>query len=272
MGFWSWINTFLNCPTKLREAKKTIDRYTEDLNEERQKSTELNDKLQEKIIQISKLEASVPRPDPHEEFWNNKYPKQEISYHARAYFNTNIKTPVDVRIFFQPIDFNLKKIVNTAYVGLGQLNEGSFDDRALRSLKWVRKHFKFANDEEVVKQYEFWMFPFEALKYKRGDCDDGAILLANLMMAAGIPYWRIRLNAGDVKGGGHAYVTYCRETDNEWVVLDWCYWYDKTPIATRVLHKNQRDYYGIWFSWNERYAFGEMQTMKGMPKILKVKR
>jgi hypothetical protein len=48
--------------------------------------------------------------------------------------------------------------------------------------------------------------------------------MANIMLRSGIPYYRIRLNAGNVNGGGHAYVTYCRETDNQFVVLDWCYY------------------------------------------------
>ena len=65
----------------------------------------------------------------------------------------------------------------------------------------------------------------------------------------------------------NCYVTYCRATDNKFVVLDWCYWVSKKPIADRPTHEQERNYndenknFGIWFSWNERLVFGEMQTM-----------
>jgi len=259
-----------NLKFELNVSYQETENFVKQANLNKKRIEQLQNEATQLLNELDLLKKQVQIPHPKEKFWNNKYPKQDISYNARVFFNSKTITPVDVRIFFQTNDFNLKKIVNTTWVGIGKLNTGTCDERALKCLKWVHKFFKYVSDKEVVGLFEFWMFVFEALKYKKGDCDDGAILLANLMQVAGIPYWRIRLNAGDVKGGGHCYVTYCRETDNDFVVLDWCYWYNKTLIAARDLHKDQRDYYGIWL--NERYAFGEMQTMKGMPKILKVKR
>lgn len=273
---FGWLMNFLNSPAKLREAERMKDYYIGKLAAEEKKSSELNDKLQEKIIQISELEAAVPRPDSHEEFWNNKYPKKTITYSCRTFPKSNRRFAVDVRLFFTNIDSALETIVKTKWVDIGRLNTGDFNKRALKCLKWVRANFKYAKDIDTTGVSEHWSFPFEALYIKKGDCDDGAILLANLMLAAGIPYWRIRLNAGDVgtkaKKFGHLYVTYCRETDNNFVVLDWTFKYNDSIVGRRPLHRDERDYYGIWFSWNKRYAFGEMQTMKNMPKTIKVKR
>jgi intein/homing endonuclease len=104
------------------------------------------------------------------------------------------------------------------------------------------------------------------------NCDSGSILLHNLMVASKIPYYRIRLNAGSVAGGGNAYITYFREHDNQAVVLDWCYWSNTKPVKDRKLHKDERDYYGIWFSSNKKHSFGEIQTMSGLPDYFKTKR
>jgi len=262
-GFYKEINALKAKVANLEQETKRCKEQTK-ISEDR--IAQLQKEAAKLLGEIDMLAKQVPAEDPNEKFWNNKYPKQDITYNARAFFNSKKKTPVDVRIFFQPNDFHLRDIVNKSYIGIGNLSKGSFDEQALKCLIWVHNFFPYVDEKTVVNMPEFWMFVFEALFYGKGDCDDGAILLANLMLVAGIPYWRIRLNAGDVKGGGHCYVTYCREVDNEWVVLDWCYWYDDTPIENRVLHKDQRDYYDLWFSWNKKYAFGKMQTMAGMPK------
>ena len=66
-----------------------------------------------------------------------------------------------------------------------------------------------------------------------------------------MPPWRVRLNAGNVQGGGHCWVTYLREVDNKWIILDWCYWYTKNGVEWKTAEK----YYDIWFSWNYDFVF-----------------
>ena len=211
------------------------------------------------------LAKLTPKKDKWEEYWNNKYPKKKIIYTGRTFPKDPKKRyGIDVRYFFT-ISQPLYELVEA-----NKLHQGSFDDRALNCLKWVHKNFKYVADKTAYGSEEYWAFPCEALHTKKGDCDDGSILLANLMLHTGIPYWRIRLNAGDVEGGGHCYVTYCREMDNQFVVLDWCYWYNDKPVSERPLHRDERKYYAIWFSWNQRYAFGRMDTMAGAKKTLPV--
>ncbi|WP_300163401.1 transglutaminase domain-containing protein [Solidesulfovibrio sp.] len=56
-----------------------------------------------------------------------------------------------------------------------------------------------------------------------GDCEDGAILLHALLLAAGLPADRLVTAFGRVglDRAGHAWVAYRRESDGLWTVLDW---------------------------------------------------
>lgn len=270
---FEWIKKLFESPKALEECQVaknayflTIEQQGKEIDEKTKKlnlSYIENNLLHEQVINLEKM---LPKTDENEQYWNSKYPKQTITYSGRCLPNQIDRTfEVDVRVFFTPYDQQLTDIVNRSWIGIGKLNEGTNDEKALKCLKWVRANFTYDSDKTVTGLSEFWMFPFEALKYKRGDCDDGAILLSNLMLVAGVPYWRIRLNAGDVEGGGHCYVTLCRETDNQFVCLDWCYNYTDNPVKDRPLHKDERDYYSIWFSWNLRYVFGKMETMVRTP-------
>jgi hypothetical protein len=65
-------------------------------------------------------------------------------------------------------------------------------------------------------------------------------LIHSLALHAGIPPERLRTYGGLVYAdpwgattGGHAWTTYKRETDDEWIITDWCYWTTDIPIAER---------------------------------------
>ena len=236
------------------EIKKLNE--TEDINNKRIK--QLQEEATRLLNEIDLLSKQIPKPDPNEEYWNNKYPKQDITYTRKEIDATH---NVDVRNFFMPFDSKIPTVK-------GKTN----DDKALAALKWVRGNIKYVSDLKIYGITEYWAYAYQVLKNKKDDCDGGAILIANILLKSGVPYWRIRLNAGDVKEDGHCYVTYCRETDNQFVVLDWCYQYETTPIKDRQLHSEERDYYGIWFSWNQKYAFGKMETMAHIPKRFKVRK
>jgi len=168
-----------------------------------------------------------------EYFWNNHIKSTDkLYYAARNSRNMNV-----IRFFNEHND-----TVPTV--------EGINNDfKANNALKHVAKNITYTSDAK-----ENWQWADETVERKLGDCEDGAILMANIMIKSGIPYWRIRLNAGDVKGGGHAYVTYLRETDNTWYILDWCYWYNESEKIKKTW-KTASKYFGIWFSWNTRYGF-----------------
>ena len=70
-----------------------------------------------------------------------------------------------------------------------------------------------------------WTCASATLARRYGDCEDGAFLLHSMMLAAGIDPGRVRTAVGTIKVdgvlSGHAWVLYRRETDEEWIVLDW---------------------------------------------------
>jgi len=183
-----------------------------------------------------------------EDFWNNKYPKATIVYKGRWLRNYGVMD-IDVRNFFvNPDSSELQRIIK-------DWKNLSDDEKALKCQEWVIKNISYVSDKSQFGLEEFWEFPYETLHTKKGDCDDGSILMANLMLASGIPYWKIRLTAGMVPDGGHAYVTYFCEEKDYWVACDWCYLPDTKPIELRPDYKESNIYREVWFSWNQKYSF-----------------
>lgn len=206
----------------------------------------------------------------------NKYPRALINYGARpfiTYQNGNKVTStanMDIRDFLLINDWNIKSIVNK-----NALNQGTYDERALKCLQWVINNMKYISDETQDGYAEYWQMPFETLLTKAGDCECGAILLMNLMYHADIPYWRTRLTAGlvnDNKGnqGGHAYITYLCEETNITVLLDWCYYPDNTTfVKDRLSYKSNQIYLSpVWFSTDGFNSYGEQDKIDMGLKLL----
>jgi len=68
-----------------------------------------------------------------------------------------------------------------------------------------------------------WTCALPTLERHYGDCEDGAILIQSLLLAIGIDPGRVMTCFGTVAGdtAGHAWTIYRRESDEEWVPLDW---------------------------------------------------
>lgn len=157
-----------------------------------------------------------------EQFWNFKHPHVPIIYNGRAIPNRNGIIPIDVRKMFWTEDYMLTDIIEkNNLIGL------SNDETAWLCQKYIVGNYQYVFDSDNVKYNEYWQMPNETLFLRVGDCEDGSLLMGSLMASSGIPVWRIRVNAGWVldksgKQTGHAYVTYCREIDNNWAICDWC--------------------------------------------------
>lgn len=88
--------------------------------------------------------------------------------------------------------------------------------------KWVMKTIRYQSDKKQFNMNDRWTLPWETLQRKKGDCEDGAILLIALAVTAGVPEDRLRLYAPiAMSRGWHAAVAYQRESDNEWVWIEW---------------------------------------------------
>lgn len=209
----------------------------------------LEDKYDVASSELETLKKSITI-DPLETYWNDKRPKSNTySKRMRTVMNSNTLAYIDPRVFFNAND-NVVPLVS------GDTN----DIKAYNALRKVIAMIEYVDDYGQFKESEEWLFPFETLNLGKGDCEDGAILMANIMLNSGIPYWRIRLNAGDVEGGGHCWVTYLRESDNQWVILDWCYWPEAALIG--LLYKDAEKYYDIWFSFNTKNIYLDEQFEK----------
>ncbi len=249
---------------EFEELENDKNFYKHDFEEITNQYTELvkkNDELEKKLYELLN-----PRTDL-ENYWNNKYPSSIINYSCRHTPNKGGYS-LDVRWFFGNVDVDeIQKIVK-------DWKNLSNDDKMLKCQEWVNKNITYCSDGINYGLNEYWCDAIETLNFRTGDCDDGAILMANLALACGIPYWRVRITAGGVKdslgnfAGYHAFLTYLpdgeldKEFDKQdWKVCDWCYYNDFRPFNQRPNYKDNILYSGeVWFSFNKKYAFSTHGT------------
>lgn len=190
--------------------------------------------------------------------FNNKHPKQDIFFCGRKLPGTNKQIAVDPKIFVTPTCGIIKKCLKERI----KLSE-DHDSNALLLQKFVVDRIKYMRDINTAGCPEFWQFPFETIQAGYGDCEDMAILLATLMLAAGIPDFRVRVTTGLVTvdpktaaTGGHAYVTYLSEERTQWIPLDTCYLEDsKVPMAKKKLLNENKNYKNVLFSFNNKHCW-----------------
>jgi len=113
------------------------------------------------------------------------------------------------------------------------------DEKMYRIEQWVQKNVTYTSDIKNYHQSEYWAFPSETLRNRKGDCEDGAFLIHALGLASGVDPEKLRTYGGVVYDpnsggpGGHGWVAYERELDNEWITLDWCYWAKHSDLDSR---------------------------------------
>ncbi len=129
----------------------------------------------------------------------------------------------------------------------------SNDTMVAKITAWVIDHIKYVEDEVNYGAEELWAAPTMTLAKRSGDCEDGAFLIHSLALNAGVPASRLRTYGGLVKAGagaatgGHGWTAYLRESDNEWVVLDFSYFPAKVGTGTRPLMKDDKKYIDDFF-------------------------
>lgn len=203
---------------------------------------EVNASLGEKI---KALEAQIPQSNEFEILYNNKYPKANITYSREE---TDGSYEIDVRNFITYKDCNLPLIIGK-----------TDDEKAYNCLMWVINNIKYVPDKNAYNFGEYWAMPWQTLKRKLADCEDGSNLIHALMLKAGVPYWKCRGTAGlvniDSPQKGHAYTTYFYEEGKRWISLDWCFHQNKLAIKDRIDYKEDKLYENVWFSYNRDFSF-----------------
>ena len=227
--------------TKYDSLKAERDLLSLELEAERAEGLNQYDNLQEEIKNLEQAyqdlaeEKSFEAEAEFKKYWYNKYPKINNKMWNGTWLKDYCKKGNDQ---------------------VPLLTGNSNDSLANKALVHVRNYMTYTSDEK-----EHWQLADESVDRKLGDCEDGAILMYNIMIKAGIPPHRVRLNAGNVKSGtsgtgGHAWVTYLREKDNKWYIMDWCYWYDESRGFQKTWGEAEK-YFDIWFSWNNDYVWIE---------------
>lgn len=208
------------------------------------------------------------------DYWNNKWEKAPIIYTGRALRGESYRKQIDadVKTFIKKDDAILWHVITQ--IGL---RRDTPNETAHVIQNFVCNFLKYKYDDETVDCPEFWQFPFESIQSEIGDCEDGAILIASLLINAGIPSWRVKVCAAQVIAdpvfapsdselGGHAYCIYLADRSDsdrklEFVILDWCYLQDpEVPIKEKPLARDggqEGAYKDIWFTFNDEYSWSQ---------------
>ena len=160
----------------------------------------------------------------------------------------------------------------------------------------------FKKEQQIINEY--WSYSYQTFIRGYGDCEDGAILMYDVLRKSGIPAWKLRVNGGYVnnpdgslkyrpdgtRDGGHAWLTYYVENQfwkgadkrkDKWVVLDWCNGHKykgdiKTPLVERDKWNTEIYDTSIDLSFNEEYCwstsngklqFGGLLHVEGCPVL-----
>lgn len=146
-------------------------------------------------------------------------------------------------------------------------HSGTANSVAHQSQLYVVNNIKYERDVVQFNRKEKYLKASETLRTRKGDCEDGAILMAAIMRKNGIPADRVRVVAGDVTGAGHAYCIFLADRadgSQQWEIHDWCYYPDpKTTTGKKTVwqEKGVGQYKKPWFWFNDKefHSYNNMQ-------------
>jgi len=238
-------------------VKPTLDYF---LNGYTDEEIKLRLALTEEAKVLTKLQDQVAQDNAEELLalqWDHAWPRSPITYVTEG------KHKHDVRNLVLTKSYILRKVLNR-YTTL------SNDDKALAILKYVGKRIKYVSDSSKFNMPEFWQNPELTFQDKTGDCEDGALLIISLLRLLDVPAYKLKVCAGWVqdprnkgKKVGHAYVIYLAEDEN-WYVLDWCYWFSESVKAFKKKRHSLLDKYeDIWWTFNDQHTWTQKNTTLG---------
>jgi len=172
--------------------------------------------------------------------WN--WAGDEIIYNpiipaSRAIPGKNKRYPIDIREFLTTtnnavVHRALSELTKRLLISEQSLfrshSRGSFDFRADKVAEYVGQLRYLPKGNMIQRCPDAWLFPDETLAQRGGDCEDLSLLLAALLMAAGISSYCVRVALGhleiDIPKGkpqrhDHCWVMYQNES-GVWEILE----------------------------------------------------
>lgn len=171
-------------------------------------------------------------------------------------FNKNAGIDADSGDGYQRyLNFYNAKIASLAKYIVGKSSTN--DEKVYKIEQWVIENIKYTLDIHNYGMTEYWATPSLTLLRETGDCEDGAFLIHSLALHAGVPIDQLRTYGGFVEIeegipmlGGHGWTAYRRESDDEWVEVDWCYYPTDSPLAERTPMRHDTKYFDDFFYFN----------------------
>jgi predicted transglutaminase-like cysteine proteinase len=151
--------------------------------------------------------------------------------------------PLDVRNFY----VNPKNAELLAVLELAAKPSDNDLAKVTKIYDWVQTNISYLEDIDV----DFWQMPFETLALRTADCEDGSILLANLLVAAGIKKSKVGIAIVKKNGQWHACVLWNKQ------VLDWT----NRSVSFQVMPATWKPWY-VWTA-DKAYACEEAATEQG---------
>lgn len=141
---------------------------------------------------------------------------------------------------------------------------GTDDEIALQVARWVANNITY-----IVDVTDTWNNAITTLVNGYGDCEDGAILQASLMLNSGVDTSRVRVYIGTYLSGvtttGHAWLEYRRQSDNQWIALDWTkgasYW--NTVTSVTAVSKTYPDEIHLYIDGSEYITYANVVSLDG---------
>lgn len=165
--------------------------------------------------------------------------------------------PVFVNLFLQYPNQIIAELAREITAGMDS------DDEKIKAIQhWVVNNIQYQEDKAQYGYEELWVPPVMTLRAGAGDCEDGAFLIMSLALNAGVDPDRLRFYGGEVKAGagaatgGHGWVAYRRESDDEWVAIDFSYYPDPRPVDKQIPMKEDMRYVSQYFM----FEVGEVIT------------
>ena len=178
-----------------------------------------------------------------------------LNLNAYAPRDKFIRDPNSINIWFQYPNDKIHELA------MQIVDPSDSDDvKMVKIQRWVVFNIDYMTDEEQYGYAELWVPPVMVLNTMKGDCEDGAFLIMSLALNAGVDPERLRLYGGFVEvgdgaaTGGHAWVAYRRESDDEWVAVDFSYYANLWPMDYRTPLKEDERYIDDYFFITNQYT------------------